>query len=80
MLRKLVNNPWYTFSIAVMVLLSGLLDMAEFAFETWFEVAVGVEHGVIAWGIGQLLRALVDIFEGIEGISPRQGYSKLAGD
>ena len=78
MLSKLVSSPWYTFGIALMVLLSGLLDMADFAFEHWFSTEIGVEHGVVAWGLAQALRALVDIIEGIEGITPTPGQTDLA--
>ena len=80
MIRDVVKSPWYTLTIAFMVLISGLLDIAEFACEHWFHTSIGVEHGAVIWGLSKALRALVDIFEGIEGIAPEQNFSELARD
>lgn len=68
-MKSFVKGPVFSGLLGAMLLLSGFFEIADLTFEHWLGPAIGVEHGVFAWGLGQVLKSLVDIVDGVEGLA-----------
>lgn len=67
-LRKIIRSPYFSVGLGVMLLLCGVLEAVETVLEDFMEIEVRTHHGLILYGIGQIMKALTDVFEGTEGL------------
>ena len=68
-LKKFVKNPYVNIIIGIILLLSGLVEAWDTLSEDIMNGNFGAHHGVIIFGLFQILKCLPDIFEGIEDMT-----------
>ena len=67
-LRKMIRSPYFTLGLGIMLLLCGILEVVETVLEDFIGLEVHSRHGLMIFGIGQILKAFTDIFEGTDNI------------
>lgn len=65
-LKKLVHNPWVDFSVGGILLISGLWEAWETLPQDIANANIRANHGIIVFGIVTTLRAIADMFGGLE--------------
>lgn len=72
-LRALLHHPAVTLTVAALLVVTSLIEIWESAGGAPMtmhigaaEMAVGAEDGILAYGVLNLLRALPELFEGVE--------------
>ena len=67
-LRKFVSHPWVSLMVAIVMLLAGLSEGWETLQEDLMNADLRAHHGIIVYGFYAMLKAIPDVFEGLEGI------------
>jgi len=72
-LRAMLHHPAVTLTVAALLVVTSLIEIWESAGGHPMtmhlgaaEMAVGAEDGILAYGLLNLLRALPELFEGVE--------------
>ena len=65
-LRKLVHNPWIDFTVGGILLTSGLWETWETLPQDLANSNFSSSHGVIVFGIITALKAIAEMFGGLE--------------
>jgi hypothetical protein len=69
LLRKFVESPHINILIGLILLLSGLIEAWDTLFQDIMSGNFGARHGVIIFGLFQILKSVPDIFEGMEKLT-----------
>lgn len=67
-LRKFISHPWVGLIVAMVMLLAGLSEGWETLQEDLMNTELRAHHGIIVYGFYAMLKAIPDVFEGLEGI------------
>jgi len=65
-LKKLVHNPWVDFSVGGILLISGFWEAWETLPQDLANADFNSSHGVIVFGFITALRAIAEMFGGLE--------------
>lgn len=66
-LLRVVYHPLLPFGIGVTMVVTSLTDIAE-AFASGAALSIGMEHGVLLWGLTTAARALLEFLQGVEKV------------
>lgn len=64
--RKLIRSPYTSITTGGILLVSGLFESAETALEKILDVEIESYMGIIIFAVVQILKAMTDVFEGLE--------------
>ncbi len=67
-LRIFVANPWVNFTVALVMLFAGISEGWDTFQEDIFEGNLRAHHGIILYGLLAMLKAIPDVFDGLEHI------------
>jgi hypothetical protein len=70
-IKKFVESPYVNIIIGIILLLSGLSEAWETLFEDIMNGNFGARHGVIIYGLFQVLKCIPDMFEGLEHLTEK---------
>ncbi|WP_027358376.1 hypothetical protein [Desulforegula conservatrix] len=65
-LKKLLRSPYTSIFTGVILFASGVFESTETALEKFFDIEIKSYMGIIFFAIVQILKAITDIFEGLE--------------
>ena len=65
-MRRVSACPWFTLIIGLALFGSGLAEAWDGLSNNLLTLNIGSEHGVILLGVAHILRALPELFEGLE--------------
>lgn len=63
------NHPYVRLTVALALLTSGFCELADTALEEFFDVQIGVGHGVVLYAMSESGRVLHTMFEEVETAS-----------
>ncbi|MCB9398943.1 MAG: hypothetical protein H6510_14110 [Acidobacteria bacterium] len=66
MLRKIVSNPWLNLAVSLVLIISGTMEALDLKQHPGGYSEIGVHHGIILFGLTQVLKVLPELFEGVE--------------
>jgi hypothetical protein len=67
-LVKTILSPHFSMGLGIVLVLCGILETTETFIEQFMVIDVKGHHGIIIFGLGQIMKSLVDILEGVEGL------------
>jgi hypothetical protein len=67
-LVKIILSPHFSMGLGIVLVLCGILEMSETLIEQFMDLDVKGHHGLMIFGLGQIMKSLVDILEGAEGL------------
>lgn len=65
-LKKILRSPYISIFTGVILFASGVFESTETALEKFFHIEIESYMGIIVFSIVQILKAITDIFEGLE--------------
>ena len=67
-LRRFISHPWVSLMVAVVMLLAGLSEGWDTLEEDLMNADLRAHHGIIVYGFYAILKAIPDLFEGLERV------------
>ena len=64
--KRLVRSPYTSIFSGVILFASGVFESTETALEKIFSIEIESYMGIIVFAVVQILKAITDIFEGLE--------------
>ncbi len=68
-IRRVADNPWLRVLVALILVATGVSETLTELEADVADMALRAHHGVLLYGVVDLLRTLPDLFEGIAGIA-----------
>lgn len=65
-LRKFVKNPWLDLSVGAILVISSMFEVWETFPQDFTTANLRSEHAIIIFGFVMVLKALTDLFAGLE--------------
>ena len=76
-LVKIILSPHFSMGLGIVLVLCGILEITDTFIEQFMDIEVKGHHGLTIFGLGQIMKSLVEILEGAEGLVLAKGAKTL---
>jgi hypothetical protein len=81
-LKPFLDHAYTRIAVGLILISSAVLDMADLAIERALGFELGIEHGMVIFGVFTVARALHDVADGLElvGLEKEMDQLRVASD
>lgn len=79
-LKGIIRAPQVTLVIGILMVVCGFFEAVETTIERFLDHDIGAHHGIILFGLIQVLYAFILMIEGVENMGTAVEESRLEGE